>query len=157
MINMELVEILTIISISLAALGLFANYFQIRKANIQKRAEYIVKLYNDFVNDTDMIDIYYQLEYSDFDYNDNFHGSASEKNLDKLLGHFSNIGRLYFMGILKKKDLKFLEYEFLIIYQNRNIQNYLKFLDDWFKLREINDEKFEYLRKTGKLLESQRA
>jgi len=151
---MELAELLTIISISLAALGLFANYYQIRKANIQKRAEYIVKLYNDFVNDTDMIDIYYQLEYSDFEYNDEFHGSETEKNLDKLLGHFSNIGRLYFMGILKKKDLKFLEYEFLIIYQNRNIQNYLKFLDNLFKSREINDEKFEYLRKTGKLLDS---
>ena len=150
---MELVEILTIVSISLAALGLFANYFQIRKANIQKRAEYIVKLYNEFVNDNDMTDIYYQLEYSDFDYNNEFHGSETEKKLDKLLGHFSNVGRLYFMGILKKEDLKFLEYEFLIIYQNRNIQKYLEFLDNWFILRNIYDEKFEYFRKTGKFLE----
>lgn len=75
------------------------------------------------------------------------------KKLNKLLGHFSNIGRLYHSNILTLDDLKFLEYEFLIIYQNANIKEYLSFLDNWFQERQINDKKFEWFRQTGQLLE----
>ena len=149
----ELSEMLTIASILLAVLGLFANFLQIRRGNTQKRAEYIVQLYNEFVNDRDMMEIYYKLEYSKFNYGQNFHGSETEKQLDKLLGHFSNIGRLHFMGVIRRQDLKFLEYEFLVIYQNSNIESYLAFLDEWFETRGIDDQKFEYFRKTAQLLE----
>ncbi len=85
-------KILTILSISLITIELFATFYQIRKSNIQNRIEYIVKLYNEFVNDENMIKMYYKLEYSEFIYNDNFHGSEEEKKLDKLLGYFSNKG-----------------------------------------------------------------
>ena len=100
-----------------------------------------------------MMDIYYKLEYSDFKYDVSFHGSETEKKLDKLLGHLSNVGRLYYSNILTRDDLKFLEYEFLVVYQNKNIKAYLTFLDNWFKVRQIKDQKFDYFRKTGGILE----
>lgn len=94
-----------------------------------------------------MMDVYYKLEYSNFKYDINFHGSGTEKQLDKLLGHFSNIGRLYFSNILTRSDLKFLEYEFLIIYQNQNIKSYLLFLDTGSKLVELTPKSLITLEK----------
>lgn len=146
-------NVATALTFGIAAWQLWEVNRQAKKSAIQKRSEYIIDLYNTFVNDKDMVDIYYKLEYSEFNYDNNFHGSDTEKQLDKLLGHFSNIGRLYFSDILTREDLKFLEYEFLIVYQNRNIKTYLNFLDNWFKIRQIKDQKFEYFRRTGQLLE----
>jgi len=157
MTNVELIQtianIATALTFALAAWQLEEANRQNRKNAVQKRSEYVIDLYNTFVNDKDMFDVYYKIEYSDFVYDNLFHGSDLEKKLDKLLGHFSNIGRLFHLGILTRNDLRFLEYEFLIIYQNKNIQAYLNFLDNWFHLRNINDKKFEYFRLTGKYLE----
>lgn len=148
-------NIATALTFAIAAWQLRESNKQSKTAAIQKRSEYVIDLYNTFINDKDMIDIYYKIEYSEFRYDGNFHGSDMEKQLDKLLGHFSNIGRLYNLGILAREDLKFLEYEFLVIYQNKNIQAYLKYLDGWFKVRQINDKKFYFFRMTGKLLEEE--
>jgi hypothetical protein len=147
-------NIATALTFGAAAWQLWESNKQTKKSAIQKRSEYVLDLYNAFVNDKDMIEIYYKLEYSEFRYDGNFHGSETEKQLDKLLGHFSNIGRLYSLEILTRGDLKFLEYEFLVIYQNKNIQAYLNFLDSWFKARKINDQKFQYFRMTGRTLEA---
>jgi len=149
---MDLIELFTLISIVLATMGLFANYYQIRKSNLLKRAEYIVKLYNQFVNDKQMIDFYYKIEYGMLEYKDDFHLSEEEKNLDKILGHFSNIGRLFFMRILKPEDLEFLEYEFIILYKSEFIQNYFGFLDRWTDANKLNEKKFDYFRKTAEFL-----
>jgi hypothetical protein len=157
MTTFEIVQTVANIAIALtfaiAAWQLWETKQQANKAAIQKRSEYVISLYNAFINDKDMVDIYYKLEYSEFKYDNNFHGSDTEKKLDKLLGHFSNIGRLNHLGILTIGDLKFMEYEFLVMWQNKNIKSYLQFLDEWFKLREIKDTKFEYFRLTGQLLE----
>lgn len=147
-------NVATALTFGAAAWQLWESNKQTRNSAIQKRSEYVIDLYNTFVNDKDMVEIYYKLEYSEFRYDGNFHGSDTEKQLDKLLGHFSNIGRLFNLGILTREDLKFLEYEFLVIYQNKNIQAYLSFLDGWFKMRQINDKKFQYFRLTGQTLEA---
>lgn len=148
-------NIATALTFGAATWQLWESNKQTKKSAIQKRSEYIIDFYNTFVNDKDMVEIYYKLEYSDFIYDETFHGTETEKKLDKLLGHFSNIGRLYYSSILTLEDLKFLEYEFLVIFQNRNIKSYLTVLDNWFKIREIKDKKFEYFRMTGQLLEKE--
>lgn len=158
MTNCEIIQTIANISTALtfgaAAWQLWESNKQTKNSAVQKRSEYIIDLYNTFTNDKDMVEVYYKLEYSEFKYDENFHGSQTEKQLDKLLGHFSNIGRLYNLGILTLEDLKFLEYEFLVIYQNKNVQAYFDFLDAWFKLRQINNKKFEYFRLTGQVLEN---
>jgi hypothetical protein len=157
MTNFEIIQtianIATSFSFIVVAWQLWESNKQTKNSAIQKRSEYIIDLYNTFVNDEDMMKIYYELEYSEFNYDASFHGSETEKQLDKLLGHFSNVGRLYNLGILTREDLNFLEYEFLVIYQNKNIQAYLAFLDNWFKRRKINDQKFQYFRLTAQTLE----
>ena len=46
-----------------------------------------------------MMEIYYKIEYGEFEYDENFHQSDEEKKLDKLLGFFENIAKLYLMRI----------------------------------------------------------
>lgn len=81
-----------------------------------------------------------------------FHKSFCNECEKNYLGHFSNIGRLYNLGILIRDDLNYVKYEFLAIYQNQNIQAYLTFLNGWFKLRQINNRKFEDFRLPDRFL-----
>ncbi len=148
------VSISDIINIALlvaTTIGVFAAFRQIYISNKQKRADLLLQLCNQFYQDNEMQDIYYKIEYGQFRYSvDTFHMSEYERKLDKLLGLFSNIGQLYEMDIIKDRDLEFIKYEFQIIYENSDVQNYFKTLDDWFKARQINHLKFQPFRNVGK-------
>ena len=158
MTNYELIQtianVATALTFGALVWQLWESNKQIKKSAIQKRSEYVIDLYSTFVQDRDMIEIYYKIEYSKFIYdNGAFHGSETEKQLDKLLGHFTIIGRLYNLGILTREDMNFVKYEFLVIYQNQNIQAYLSFLDRYLKSQQINNKKFEDFRIAGQILE----
>lgn len=155
----------TAFTFAAAAWQLFETNKQSKKSAVQKRSEYIIELYNTYVNDKKMIDMYYLIEYNklvynptvifpnfDFKFDRNFQGTETEKDLDKLLGHFSNIGRLYVLGILTKEDLNFFKYEFLRIHTNQSVKEYLKFLDNWFRVNNIIDKKFEHFRIVAEML-----
>lgn len=133
--------------------GVFAAFRQIYISNKQKRADLILQLCNQFYQDNDMQDMYYRIEYSEFQYAvETFHGSEDEKKLDKLLGLFSNIGQLYQMGIIKDKDLEFIKYEFQIIYEYEGVQSYFQTLDGWFATRQISHLKFQPFRDVGQII-----
>lgn len=134
-------------------IGVFAAFRQIYISNKQKRADLILQLCNQFYQDNDMQDIYYRIEYSEFQYAvETFHGSEDEKKLDKLLGLFSNIGQLFQMGIIKDKDLEFIKYEFQIIYEYEGVQSYFQTLDGWFAARQISHLKFQPFRDVGQII-----
>lgn len=134
-------------------IGVFAAFRQIYISNMQKRADLILQLCNQFYLDDNLREIYYRIEYSQFHYSiETFHGSEDEKKLDKLLGLFSNIGQLYQMGIIKEKDLEFIKYEFQIIYEYKAVHSYFKTLDAYFKERQISHLKFQPFRDVGKII-----
>ncbi len=134
-------------------IGVFAAFRQIYISNRQKRADLILQLCNLFYQDEGMQDIYYKIEYSQFVYNaDTFPMSEDEKNLDGLLGLFSNIAQLYEMKIIKSKDLEFIKYEFQIVFENFEIKKYFKTLDGWFAKRQINHLKFQPFRNVAKII-----
>lgn len=159
MTNFQIVQVIangaTALTFFAAAYQLYESNRHLKKSNLQKRSEYVANLYNTYINDKDMFDIYYKIEYGEFEYNGDFAQSTTERQVDKLLGHFSDIGRLFQLGILTKEDMKFFEYEFLVIYNDKGIQNYLSFLDRWLKSRKIKTPKFEYFRSTAKLLKTE--
>jgi hypothetical protein len=132
------------------AIGVFAAFRQLYISNKQKRADLILQLYNQFTSDLDMQDIYYRIEYGQFEYDKNtFHMSPDEKKLDKLIGLFSNIGQLYQMGIIKDADLNFIKYEYQVIYETEGVQEYFMTLDEWFQRRQISHLKFKPFREIG--------
>ena len=116
---------------------------QLCESNKRNRAEFIISLYNEFVNDNDMLDMFYSLEYGKFNYTPSeFHDSKQEKQLDKLLGHFDNICRLYRMGELKKNDFQFIEYQIRRVANNKDVKNYFTVLDGWTKV--IGEKQIKY-------------
>lgn len=134
-------------------IGVFAAFIQIYISNRQKRADLLLQLCNQFYQDKEMQDIYYDIEYGQFHYAaGTFHMSEDERKLDKLLGLFSNIGQLFEMGIINDRDLEFIKYEFQIIYECPDVQNYFQTLDGWFKTRRINHLKFQPFRNVGQII-----
>lgn len=101
------------------------------------------------------IDIYYKIEYGKFDYNEEFHESSEEKRLDKLLGFFENIAKLYIMKNITLDDLRYFAYEFLVIYQDNSVKQYIRFLEQWFSRRGIKIKPYEAFQKVGKILEKE--
>ncbi|MCD9014434.1 hypothetical protein [Parachryseolinea silvisoli] len=147
---MTISDKINILLLFATAIGVLAAFRQLYISNKQKRADLILQLYNQFTSDIDMQDIYYRIEYGQFEYVENtFHMSSDEKKLDKLIGLFSNIGQLYQMGIIKEADLNFIKYEFQVIYETKAVQEYFNTLDDWFQQRKISHLKFKPFREIG--------
>ena len=142
------------IVILFAFIGLVLNWWQIRKNNKDKRSEFLVNLSNQWVINDDMKHIFYKIEYNNFVYHNQFHGSDEEKKLDKLLHYFDNIAHLYSNGIMNLEDLSFLSYEFLKCYQSEGVQSYLDFLDHYAYGIQEKHRPFYHFKKVGEMLQS---
>ncbi len=137
-----------------AIIGLFLNYLQLRANNRQKAAEYIINLNNSFAQDPDLKEVYYQIEYAKFNYDENFHDSDIEPKLDKLLDYFESIAKLYLLSNFKLKDLEYIAYNYLVVYQDSSVQAYIKKLDSWYARRGMKVKPFADFRKVGNLLQA---
>lgn len=150
--------------------GVLLAVCQLHKANKQSRAEFIIGLLANHVADNDTLNILYRLEYKRFKFDENtFPMSEEEKALDKLLYSFTQISALYKMGTITRQDLTLIEYDFLRVYSDEEVQKYFAFLDrtphglatdqaDFCSYRQVAGELIEeYDHKTKKGLVSQRA
>ena len=144
---------LKVIAVLVAAVGLFLNARQHRKANDQRRVDNVSDVFKDIYNDSELADIYYKIEYREFEYNNEFHRSDEEKKLDKLISSFDILAKKYYLGLVRLKDIELVSYEYLVIYQNPEVQEYFQFLDDWFDRRGIKNPPFDKFRSLGKVLE----
>jgi hypothetical protein len=66
MFEIPLTDFLKIIAILFAAVGLYLNYWQLRKANNQRRTEIVSNVLWKIYNDKELSEIYYQIEYDEF-------------------------------------------------------------------------------------------
>ena len=136
-----------------AAVGLFLTAFQIRRAVQQRRIERVDNVRQALYGDDALLAIYYRIEYQDFTYTKDFHLSDEEKQLDKLLSMFDSLASQVQSGLLTVQDLDLLGYEYIVTYQDKEVQCYLEFLDEWFKERGIRRIAFKAYRNVGKQLE----
>jgi len=147
-------DVIQVFAVLVACVGLFLNWSQLKSANRQKRAEYIIDLYNQSALDKDVLDIYYQIEYGKFTYEPKkFHGSPEEIKLDKLIEIYDNIGILYLLGNFKLADLSYVAYSYLVVYQDESVQRYLMVLDSWYRRRGMKIKPFMSFRSVGEVLE----
>ncbi len=124
-------NLISLAGFTIAACGFFLTYIQICKNNAQKRAEFLMSIYHQFTSSLDISDIYYKIEYNRFTYNDQFHESPEERQLDKLLCLFETVAKLYKLNNITRKDMTILEYQFKVIFQNPGVQGYLDFIENW--------------------------
>lgn len=99
--------------------------------NKLKRSDYVIQSYREFMNDKVMIDLYYRIDYNTFEKDQLYFGTDDEKALDRLLGHFNSIGRLFREKILTMKDADYISYQTLRIYQHEAVKFYLKELKEY--------------------------
>jgi hypothetical protein len=115
-----------------AIVGIFLTYRQIKGSHKTQKATFFKDLYSTMFSDHDIRDAFYQIEYGEFNYDVNFHGSDNEKAIDQLLSFIDLICDLYAQGIITQHEMSFFKYEFTRIYFNDNVQRYLKFLTGFY-------------------------
>ncbi len=136
----------------LTFVGLIMNYVQMRKSLVQKRAEFLITLARDYLLDPDLIELYYQIDYEKFEFDESMLQTDREKKLDKLLYIYENIARMYLMDNINKNDIKYFAYRFIRVYQNPEVGKYVAFLNEWYG-KKLSVKPFEAFQKVGPILE----
>lgn len=135
-----------------AAIGLLLNFYQSRRTNAQSRASLIAACLKGFTEDEEIQRAFYAIEYSEFRYDQNFHKSSCEREVDKLLRHFSNIALAWQAGLLSIQDVRPIQYYVLRVLRNPEIQNYLKFISEWSKQQALGEHPYAVLIQLGEKL-----
>jgi hypothetical protein len=138
-----------------AAVGLWLNVAQSRRTNAQARASVVAKCLERFTDDEDMQAIFYKIEYSEFFYSKStFHNSAEEKQLDKLLMHFSMAALAWKSGLLKTEDLHPLQYFVRRVLRDSGVEEYLRYNSEWSAKAGLGSHPYVALVEMGKALET---
>lgn len=90
-----------------------------------KRAEFVDKTLEKIRNDKDIRGLFYDIEYGKPWYNQEFHESDKEKQVDKALAYFSYVCYLRKYNLIKKKEFVFFEYEVARIASNSDFVKYM--------------------------------
>lgn len=147
-------DLLSFAGLLATAVGLFFAWWQLRKDQIASRAEFIVTLFGQYTADPEIQQILYDIEYNQFRYSSDFHGSETEKRLDRLLGYFEKIAALYLMKSVTAQDLEFVRYDFLRVYENSKVQRYFATLDKLPDVAGVAGGNFSHFRQIGARLQS---
>jgi hypothetical protein len=139
-------------SAAFAAGGLLLTFFQSRRTNAQVRAALVAACLKGFTEDEEIQRAFYAIEYSEFKYDDGFHKSDREREVDKLLRHFANIALAWQAGLLSITDVRPIQYYVLRVIRNPEVQNYLKFIDAWSEKQALGEHPYAVLTKLSKKL-----
>lgn len=131
--TLSLSDVASSISAFIAVFAIIPAAYQIRKVTHFQQATFFKDLYGIIYSDQVIQKAFYAIEYGDFQYGIEFHGSEEEARIDNLLSHFDLICGLYDDGLLTEKQMKFFNYRLIRVYRNTNITSYLSFLETWSK------------------------
>lgn len=141
-----------------AAIGLLLTARNLRIGNFQRRVRIVSVALSSLYEDEEISKIYYQLEYSKFKYDDSrFHGSDNERRLDRLLAKLNLLAREHEIGLVETADLAIMRYEYLVVYRDKEVQKYLKYLDRWFETTNATTPPFHSFRRLGEILSAEGA
>ena len=135
-----------------AAFGLILNVQQSRRTNAQTRAALVAGCLKGFAEDEEIQKAFYSIEYSKFRYDDSFHDSTHEREIDKLLRHFANIALAWQVGLLTTADVRPIQYYVLRVTQDTEIQEYLQFMREWSKRASLGEHPYTVLTKMSEVL-----
>lgn len=138
-----------------AAIGLWLNAAQSRRTNAQARAAIVAKCLDRFMDDEDMQAIFYSIEYSRFQFDRaTFHDSVEEKQLDKLLMHFSTAALAWKANLLKTDDLQPLQYFVRRALRDPGVDAYVSFVVEWSSRADLGEHPYIALSGMGRALEA---
>ena len=144
------------ISVGIAASALWRNRCQTELSNKLSRARLVYDSLHTFLKDDIMQRAFYKIEYNEFKYGSNFHGSKEEREIDRLLRHFSNLAILWRDELLDLKDVNPLQYHISRIMNDSEMRKYLSFINNWTGKVGIKDHPYLALQSLDKALEQYR-
>jgi hypothetical protein len=130
-----------------AGAGLLLNVRQSRRTNAQSRAAIVLSCLKGFAEDEEIQKAFYAIEYLEFQYNEKFHRSPQEREIDKLLRHFANIALAWQAQLLTIDDVRPIEYYVLRVMRNPEIQKYFKFIEHWSSQDDLGEHPYMELTK----------
>lgn len=133
------------------------NLRQTILTNKISRAKMISDTLHTFMDDEIVQKAFYKIEYEGFKYSPSFHGSEEEKEIDKLLRHFSNLALMWKNGLLSLEDIYPIQYYVMRIVQNEEINKYFDFMRAWIRKPGISSHPFLILSELGKEIEKDNA
>jgi len=124
-INKNLLEIIPIILMVIG--GIFA-LIQWKAAVKVRRSEFLNEIMNKLLFDKEITEAMYKIEYDEEInnwYNEEFHGSDLEKEIDNFLLYICYILYLHGIGNINKEELKIINYEVSRIFYSPELEAYL--------------------------------
>ena len=110
----------------------------LRHNNRLASVQFVIQALKEFAADKDMQDVFYRIEYSKFLYTDDFHGSAEERRIDRLLRHFSSVALAWRNGMIDAADLDLVRYYVLRVMGDPEVQKYVDFVFEVWAQKTLN-------------------
>lgn len=115
------------------AFGVLAALWQIHVNTRYQRANFLRDLYMQLRSDPAIVEAFYEIEYSKFVYGMDFHGSDLEPKMDRLLTLVDLVCEMRAQRIITKREMGFFVYSFDRVAQNKSVQAYLAYLNNFAK------------------------
>lgn len=105
---------------------------QIRKTEINQRAQFLAQLQERAFGSNELRDIYLKLEHGNIQVDSDFHGSQEQIQMVSLLGFFDFVAQLEKMDLIQFQDVKeIFGYYIVRTYKNPAVNEYRDFLKIW--------------------------
>lgn len=137
-------SIIGIVAAAIAILGIVLTYLQIIQTKKIKRAEFVSDLLKAMRGNTELSQIEYLLDYDIKWYDEKFHGSPIESNIDNFLSHLNYVCFLRAKKLLSKKEFEIFEYELYRSVTNYDCKCYLWNIYHWSR-KNNKKSSFAYL------------
>jgi hypothetical protein len=140
--TISIADIINALLLLAAVIGIFLTYRQTRHTYRTQKATFFKDLYSIMFSDPNIRKAYYQIEYDNFIYDSSFHGSKNEQRIDRLLSFADLVCYLYGQKMLTEYEMSFFKYEFVRMYTDKNMQEYLTFLKNFYGENKTGTEPF---------------
>jgi len=144
-----------ILSLLIAASAFAIGVRKTTLANKLGRAKIVSECLHAFINDDMMHRAFYKIEYNELKYDGSFHTSNEEREVDKLLKHFSDLAMMWENGLINLEDIRSVQYFILRIVNDSEIRKYLSFVDSWADCSGTGIHPYSALKKLAKNLNSE--
>lgn len=132
---MSTANILTLIGIFLTFASVTFAGRQLQRTRRTNQAQFLFNITTWFLNDSDLRDIFYKLDYNEWQFDKNtFSGSEDEPKIDKMLFVFDLLEHLIESEHISPGDLRILSFEASRVLHNPEVERYLTWLDTEYRL-----------------------
>ncbi|NYT86961.1 hypothetical protein [Pollutimonas harenae] len=129
--EISLADIINSALLLVTAFGVLAALWQIRVGARSQRATFLKDLYMQLRSDPAVVEAFYKIEYNEFEYGEDFHGSELEPKMDRLLTLIDLVCEMRAQRIMTKREMGFFEYSFGRVAQDQSVRAYLTYLNNF--------------------------